>query len=461
TVKESTDAEITSMVDVQIQQEIPAILSAPLLNVLAFVLRVSDLEKEVKELKQVDHSTALHASIRFEVPSAVQEYLRLSLGDALQKELQKNTKDLIQQHSLKHPIDLLEKDSQKTAKAEFDQKETLFQMTWENKSYLKHPTNQALYDALMESLVQQTKHVCSPNQKKRQQDDRDQDPPGRPDQGLKKIKTSKDVKPSKKPKSAGSSKDTTQSQPKSTAPTHDPEWNKGKSVDNEPAQDWLNDLGNAKKPPLTFDDLISTPINFSAFAMNRLKISKLTKANLVEPVYNLLKGTSKSCVELEYNIEEFYHALSDQLDWNNPKGNRYPYDLSNPLPLHESRGSLTIPADFFFNNNLEYLRGGSTDRKYTESITKTKAAKYDVEGIEDMVPKLWSPIKSALYHSLKTSRSDFQDKLKRKRLMHTEELYKFSNDILTSICNTLDQMLKNLKLGYNIAMERRKWTATD
>ncbi|GKA43854.1 hypothetical protein Tco_0736578, partial [Tanacetum coccineum] len=36
---------------------------------------------------------------------------------------------------------------------EFDQKETLFQMTWENKFYLKHPTNQALYDALMESLV--------------------------------------------------------------------------------------------------------------------------------------------------------------------------------------------------------------------------------------------------------------------------------------------------------------------
>ncbi|GJU66941.1 hypothetical protein Tco_1253200 [Tanacetum coccineum] len=103
---------------------------------------------------------------------------------------------------------------------------------------------------------------------------------------------------------------------------------------------------------------------------------------------------SKSYVELEYNMEEFYHALSNQLDWNNPKGNRCPYDLSNPLPLHESRGSLTIPADFFFNNDLEYLRGGSTNRKYTESITKTKAAKYDVEGIEDIVPKLWSPIKA-------------------------------------------------------------------
>ncbi|GJY93579.1 hypothetical protein Tco_0509361 [Tanacetum coccineum] len=130
---------------------------------------------------------------------------------------------------------------------------------------------------------------------------------------------------------------------------------------------------------------MSTPIDFSAFAMNRLKISKLTKADLVGPVYNLLKGTCKSCVELEYNMEECYRALSDQLDWNNPKGNRCPYDLSKPKPLQESRGCLTVLAYFFFNNDLEYLRAGSTGRKFTSSITKTKAAKYEVEGIEDMV----------------------------------------------------------------------------
>ncbi|GKF49416.1 hypothetical protein Tco_0142667 [Tanacetum coccineum] len=129
--------------------------------------------------------------------------------------------------------------------------------------------------------------------------------------------------------------------------------------------------------------------------MNHLKISNLTKVDLVGPVYNLLKGTCKSCVELEYNIEECYHNLSDQLEWNNPEGNLCPYDQNKPLPLHESRGCLTVPVDFFFNNDLEYLRGGSNDRKYTPSITKTKAAKYEIEGIEDMIPILWSPIKVA------------------------------------------------------------------
>ncbi|GKG44117.1 hypothetical protein Tco_0483210, partial [Tanacetum coccineum] len=78
-----------------------------------------------------------------------------------------------------------------------------------------------------------------------------------PDQGLKRWKTSKDVEPSKKEKSTDISKGTTKSQPKSTRedkckidepptikadpkdwfvkpkrpPTLDPEWNKGKTVD--------------------------------------------------------------------------------------------------------------------------------------------------------------------------------------------------------------------------------------
>ncbi|GJR18452.1 retrovirus-related pol polyprotein from transposon TNT 1-94 [Tanacetum coccineum] len=225
---------------------------------------------------------------------------------------------------------------------------------------------------------------------KRRHDNKDQDPAAGSDQWLKKRKSSKDVELYKKPTSTGFSIDTTQSQPKPTGddlgntnkqpnvkaapkhdwfkkltrpPTPDPEWNTRKSVDKGPTQNWLNDLTNVEKPPLSFDDLMSTPIDFFAFAINHLKINKLTKADLVGP--------------------------------NNPKGNRYPYDLSKPLPLHESRGRLTVPTYFFFNNDLEYLRGGSNDRKYTASTTNTKARKYEIEGIEDMVTNLWSLIKVA------------------------------------------------------------------
>ncbi|GJV15662.1 retrovirus-related pol polyprotein from transposon TNT 1-94 [Tanacetum coccineum] len=62
----------------------------------AIIQRVSVLEKDVQELKSVDHTTTLLASLRSEIPSAVNAYLGSSLGDALQKALQKHTAELIQ-----------------------------------------------------------------------------------------------------------------------------------------------------------------------------------------------------------------------------------------------------------------------------------------------------------------------------------------------------------------------------
>ncbi|GJR59084.1 hypothetical protein Tco_1501246 [Tanacetum coccineum] len=67
-------------------------------------------------------------------------------------------------------------------------------------------------------------------------------------------------------------------------PTPDLEWNEGKTVDNKPTQKWLNDLAKEERSSKTFDDL---------------------------------------------------KTLTDQLDWNNPKGDRYPFDLSKPLPLNK------------------------------------------------------------------------------------------------------------------------------
>ncbi|GKA84456.1 hypothetical protein Tco_0806051 [Tanacetum coccineum] len=63
-----------------------------------------------------------------------------------------------------------------------------------------------------------TKSKVADKLKKRKADDanRDEDPPTKPDQELKRKKTIKDAKPSKKAKSTGTSKGTTKSQPKST-----------------------------------------------------------------------------------------------------------------------------------------------------------------------------------------------------------------------------------------------------
>nr|GEX68815.1 hypothetical protein [Tanacetum cinerariifolium] len=85
----------------------------------------------------------------------------------------------------------------------------------------------------------------------------------------------------------------------------------------------------------------------------------LTLKLLAGPTYELMKGSCKSLVELEYQLEEVYKATTDQLDWVNPEGQQYPHNLLKPLPLIPyNRGHRVIPFDHFINNDLEYLRGG-------------------------------------------------------------------------------------------------------
>nr|GEY36339.1 hypothetical protein [Tanacetum cinerariifolium] len=133
--------------------------------------------------------------------------------------------------------------------------------------------------------------------------------------------------------------------------------------------------------------------NFSAFVMNRLEIPNLTQEILVGLAFNLLKGTCKSITELDYHFEECSKATTECLDWHNFENKLYPFNLKKPLPLiQDHRGRQIIPQYYFINNDLEYQKGGDLSRRYSTFVTKRKAATYDLKWIEDLVPKLWSPV---------------------------------------------------------------------
>ncbi|GJT22036.1 hypothetical protein Tco_0891973 [Tanacetum coccineum] len=235
------------------------------------------------------------------------------------------------------------KSTDKAALKEYDQKSALYQTMHANKSFNRNLANHRLYHALMEALIEDEnamdKGVADTVQDHKRkhdddEDDDDEDPPARQNRGKKtKMRRTKDSESFKKPS-------TTKETPKDKAPSKAPK-------------------------------LVSL-----LYQRNQLK--------------NLLL---RSRVELEYNIKECYKAITDQLDWNNLEGKKYPIDLSKTLPLIMDRGRQVIPVDYFINNDLEYLRGGSSSKKYTSSTKKTKVAKYDIPGIEDMVPSLWIPIK--------------------------------------------------------------------
>nr|GFA20839.1 hypothetical protein [Tanacetum cinerariifolium] len=62
------------------------------------------------------------------------------------------------------------------------------------------------------------------------------------------------------------------------------------------------------------------------------------------PTYELMKGSCKSLIKLEYHLEEVYKETTDQLDWVNPEGQQYPHNLLQPLPLiPDNRGRRVIP----------------------------------------------------------------------------------------------------------------------
>ncbi|GJY02331.1 hypothetical protein Tco_0360483, partial [Tanacetum coccineum] len=115
----------------------------------AIHLRVSYLEKKVKELKNIDHSLALLATVNSKVPTTIKEYLRTSLDDALHKKPQKSAED-IRKVKMEHAAKQQESkytitSSDKAALKEFDQKRTLFETMTKSKSFDQNPKHRAWY----------------------------------------------------------------------------------------------------------------------------------------------------------------------------------------------------------------------------------------------------------------------------------------------------------------------------
>nr|GEU99265.1 putative reverse transcriptase domain-containing protein [Tanacetum cinerariifolium] len=243
-----------------------------------------------------------------------------------------------------------------------------------------------------------------------------------------------------------------------------------------------SDLAMQANSRTSFNELMDTPVDFLAFLMNRLKVDTLTPELLASPTYELMKGSCKSLVELEFFLEEVYKATTDQLDWNNPEGQQYPHDLLKPLPLiPNSRGRHIIPFDHFINNDLEYLRGGNLLEMSTPNVESSLSP--DFKSSNGITTSIWigslmftrsiviqrrvedlqlgvksfqknlNLIKPDTYRSnLKRKEAYiaysnprgfiYQNKDKQNRLIRIDELHKFSNDTLNDVQTTLDDRLK-------------------
>ncbi|GJV47699.1 hypothetical protein Tco_1437911 [Tanacetum coccineum] len=98
-----------------------------------------------------------------------------------------------------------------------------------------------------------------------------------------------------------------------------------------------------------------------------------------------LKQQYKNDVELEYHVDQLKEEVLSEAQWNSDEG-----DVSKPRSFKRHMSKSSKPHPNFYNNDFYYLVCLSTEDKYTTSLTKHYAARYHIQGIEDMISERWS-----------------------------------------------------------------------
>nr|GEX46328.1 hypothetical protein [Tanacetum cinerariifolium] len=469
-------------------------------------LRVAKLEKDVYELKNIDLSTEAFVALKTQVPSVVGNYLRSKFGDVFQKELKKHTEDLIQKYSLQQIIELPKKQTPTVDLEQESEKSPSEILKIKKEQAGKQNCQILLSKALIEDENSINKGVVETVQDHKRkhddddddeddddEDDDDEDPLAGLNQGKKtKRRRTKESESSKNPS-------TTKETPKGKAPSKGSKTSKyalaNELVEEPIIKVVMEDAGD----DVVHDDDDQLQDDFEHKTAKTPNPKWFTQPlRPLTPVLEWNKRQARVLATLNYSTTS--NALTNMLYLNNHEGDRYPFDMSKPLPLQCQPGHLTIAADYFFNNDLDYLKSFDVKRMYTTSITKTRAAQYEIEGIEDMVKRVsvkklhgyghleeirvkradrfttWCRElpEETQHHSTsidlsrnknqrtlpfvsQTFRVIYEDMTKQKRVMRADELYKFLDRTLKKVRVKLHHKIHDFHLEYNNKMPRRKW----
>ncbi|GJU19975.1 hypothetical protein Tco_1153317 [Tanacetum coccineum] len=176
---------------------------------------------------------------------------------------------------------------------------------------------------------------------------------------------------------------------------------------------------------------MDTPLDFSAFVMNRLKVDTLIPELLAGPTFELMKGSCKSLVELEYFFEEVYKATTDQLDWNNPEGQQYPHDLIIAVT------KLQI-VEWHNYKHLDWI----TVRRDNDKLYKFKEGDFNRLRIQDIEDMLLLLVQGKLTNLTVEERLAFNVSLR----MFTRSVVIQSDGTLNDVRTALDDRLKGIRM---------------
>ncbi|GJU51871.1 hypothetical protein Tco_1221426 [Tanacetum coccineum] len=206
------------------------------------------------------------------------------------------------------------------------------------------------------------------------------------------------------------------------------DWNKTLPAKHGPVQPWISTSAQNEDPRESFNELMDTPLDFSAFVLNQLKVDTLTPELLAGPTFELMKDEDKL-----YTFKKGdYNRLRLQ-------------DIEDMLLLLV-QGKLT-------NLNVEErLALGVSLRMFIRSVVLRRRVEDLQLGVESYQNKLnltrpdtyRSDLKQKIPYTAYSNPKGFiyQNKDKKNRLIRIDELHKFSDGILNDVRSALDDILK-------------------
>ncbi|GJX68111.1 hypothetical protein Tco_0303838 [Tanacetum coccineum] len=194
-------------------------------------------------------------------------------------------------------------------------------------------------------------------------------------------------------------------------------------------------------PRESFNELMDTPLDFSASMLNRLKVDTLTPELLAGPTFELMKVNTESAYDVYSRHKILAVTKLKIVEWHNYKHLEW------------------ITVRKLTNLNIEErLALGVSQRMFTRSIVLKRCVKDLQLGVKSYQKKL-NLTRPDTYRSDLNQKSAYkaysnpkgfiyQNKDKKNKMMCIDELHKFSDGTLNDVRSALNDILKRVRMKY-------------
>ncbi|GJT34277.1 hypothetical protein Tco_0924696 [Tanacetum coccineum] len=266
--------------------------------------------------------------------------------------------------------------------------------------------------------------------------------------------------------------------------TRDREWHKTKTIDNRPPQPWITQMAQAAGTQSSFNEFLATPINFSTFIKNRLKITNLSQEVLTGPkpmgIYKRHVAEDESSHDVYFKhmiiavtslkiMKWFGYSHPEEIIVRRQDDQLYKFregdfkrlrrqDIEDMLLLlvQDKLTNLNLEERFVLNvalrmftrriviqERVEDLQLGV--KSYQKKLNLTKPDTYRSDLRRMIAYTAYPDIQGIIY----------KDEMNRIRLMRIDELHKFSDGTLNYVRTALNDIDLGIEMDY---LPKRNWS---